>query len=1121
MFNQYNKRISLIGDRCFKLGLALGIASFFAASGLLHAADWNVANSKVENGASNEKYNYYSGGRKSLNLNESDFANLSGNIAFALSDENVNSNADLSGHALNLNSIDFSRANVKRIFGAASYSGAVTKNIVKAAGCSNGANVEIRGGHSYKGKAEGNIVNITASKVDTVLGGSSRNGIADKNKVVIKSNGQKASEVRVVHGGRTWFSNRGANGNEVQVVGSHAFWIYGGESQGGSVSGNKVTLSSDGKNKSLARGVFGGKSRNGTKADVNGNEVSIIGSDVEESHEVDSGVFGGRAEFGSANQNKVSISSDGKNRSIINSNVYGADSTGTNIFGQTPSQANKNEVKIIGSVVNGDVFGANSVFGSTNENTVSIASDGTNRSKVKNVYGGKSGANAATKNAVKVTNSDVNGDIYGGYSEDADAKGNSITIEETNVEGSVYGGYSKNGDASDNTLNFNSGKVKDFLYGGYSENKNVSGNTINIKGGNLVKTGIYGGRALSGDASDNAVNISGGDMAERIFGARASKKAQKNSVTIEGGNFVQGDYGETSIFGARGDEQAANNSVTIKGGNFNLPTDINGGYSNGGKANDNKVDISGGIFEKKASVYGGYSVSGGGAGNNKVSISGGTFKEGASICGGFSNLGGDATGNEVTISGGAFQGESKIYGGFVPSANKAATNNIVNLSASGLNLSSVSIFGGNKDVFTGNTLNVRGKNITAKSIANFEYLNFYMPQDITANDTMLNLLGNDKADLRRSKIGVGMVQGGRLNLNDRIALINSAAGILYPNDMSNHKGQLQAGISAVYDFKLAKDNDNKKLYAVVSTASNANPHAPFKLLPYPKNVLETSVAELGSLSQSSDLLSGVNLQNGAFGAMKGSSVRYKSGSHVDVKSLGIVTGAAKEIASGALGAFIELGGGSYDSYNDFNAIDVRGDGNFRYYGAGLGARFELPSELYTDGSIRLGRIKTDYQSDIPAASKAKYSASRNYYGAHAGLGKVIGFEGASSLDIYSKIFYLTLGKRDVEVVGDRIELKKSTSLRVKAGAKYSKKVSENLAIYAGAAFERGLMGEAKGYNKTYDAPIQSPSIKGNSAIAELGSSFDASENLNFGFKIEGVIGKKRGFGGGLEATYKF
>ena len=901
MFNLYSKKNLFFDGGVAKLSVALGAVLFSVAPNLALASDWSSANSKVENGLTNQKYNYYSGAKKSLSLNAQDIANegLSGNIAFALSDENIDADKDLSGYKLNLKDIDFLTSNLKQIYGAASHSGTVSQNTVNVSNSSDGANVQIRGGHSYKGKAEGNIVNITASKVDTVLGGSSRSGIADKNKVVIKSSGQKASEVRVVHGGRTWFSNHGTNGNEVQILGSHAFWVYGGESQGGSVSGNRVSIGSDGKNKSLSRGVFGGKSRNGTKADVNGNEVSIIGSDVEESYEVDSGAFGGRAEFGNTNENKVSISSDGKNRSIINSNVYGADSTGRNIFGQDPTQANKNEVKIIGSVVNGDIFGANSAYSQANENKVEIISDGANRSKAKNVYGGKTGSNGAIKNSVSISSADISGDVYGGYMgwNMGDASDNSVTLQDTSVGGDVYGGYNE---------------------------------------------------SFVGDTTGNVVNL-------------------KNNVVVSG-----------NIIGGRGE--------------------------------------------------------------------------------------------------------------------------------------------GGTNFFSGNTLNLYGKNITAKGVSNFEYLNFYLPKEIAANDTVLSLNGVDKTDLSKSKIGVGMVQGGRLNLNDRIALINSAAEILYPNDMANHKGQLQAGISAVYDFKLEKDADNKKLYAVVSSGSTPPPvpnpqPAPFSLLPYPKNVLETSVAELGALSQSADLLASANLQgneSGAFGAVKGSNIRYESGSHVDVKSLNAVVGVAKNFGGSLLGAFIEFGGGSYDSYNDFNVIDIRGDGNFRYYGVGLSTKLELSSEFYAEASAKLGRIKTDYKSDMPAASQAEYEASRNYYGTHVGVGKIVYLSEVSSLDLYTKVFYLTLGKKDVQVVGDDIELKQSNSLRAKAGAKYSHKMSENFALYAGAAFEREFMGEAKGYNKTYNAPIQSPSIKGNSAIAELGMSFDASEGLNLDLKAEGMIGKKRG-----------
>ena len=144
--------------------------------------------------------------------------NFSGSVIAALSDENLNKDKDLSGYALNVKNLDFLSVKIKpRILAAGAYSSNVSQNTLNLSDSVNGTNVEARGGHSYKGAAQNNKVNITASKIDAVLGGSSRNGKANSNKVVIKSNGQTASEVRVAHGGRTWFSKNGAHNNEVTV----------------------------------------------------------------------------------------------------------------------------------------------------------------------------------------------------------------------------------------------------------------------------------------------------------------------------------------------------------------------------------------------------------------------------------------------------------------------------------------------------------------------------------------------------------------------------------------------------------------------------------------------------------------------------------------------------------------------------------------------------------------------------------------------------------------------------------------------------------------------------------------------------------------------------------------
>ena len=64
-------------------------------------------------------------------------------------------------------------------------------------------------------------------------------------------------------------------------------------------------------------------------------------------------------------------------------------------------------------------------------------------------------------------------------------------------------------------------------------------------------------------------------------------------------------------------------------------------------------------------------------------------------------------------------------------------------------------------------------------------------------------------------------------------------------------------------------------------------------------------------------------------AYSGGSIRYSTGSHVDMNSVSLMTDLSYgvELKPGALtlGAFSEYGDGSYDSYNSFsNAASVKG-----------------------------------------------------------------------------------------------------------------------------------------------------------------------------------------------------
>jgi hypothetical protein len=107
----------------------------------------------------------------------------------------------------------------------------------------------------------------------------------------------------------------------------------------------------------------------------------------------------------------------------------------------------------------------------------------------------------------------------------------------------------------------------------------------------------------------------------------------------------------------------------------------------------------------------------------------------------------------------------------------------------------------------------------------------------------------------------------------------------------------------------------------------------------------------------------------AFAAVGGGKIRYKTGSHVDVSGVSLVTGIAAGVGSGAtLGAFVEYGDGDYDSHNSFARTGkVKGSGDTEYFGAGLLGRFDLPKtatgQPYLEATARFGRVKNEFKTN--------------------------------------------------------------------------------------------------------------------------------------------------------------
>lgn len=582
---------------------------------------------------------------------------------------------------------------------------------------------------------------------------------------------------------------------------------------------------------------------------------------------------------------------------------------------------------------------------------------------------------------------------------------------------------------------------------------------------------------------------------------------------------------------------------------------IYGGYSKGsGVVEENRVIINAGTLK---SVYGGYGKSN--VNNNYVEINGGSFTSGeyGSIYGGYSTSNGDATGNTLVINGGNFiDGDwGKVWGGFYGgySKNGSATGNSVTIaSRDGVDpLFDTVIYGGfsgnaDKDVFSGNTLNIHTKNLTTVNVKNFEYYNFYLPEDISAGETVLTLTDKSGTDLSGSKINVGVVGSApALQAGDKIYLFANKNGI--KADASLTYGKIQQGVSVIYDFGALLEDDGKKLSATVNSIGSTDGTGGTggtggKVTEQSKSPVETRAAAAAVVNSGADNVSGTGIANAVqaaggngqaemFGASSGGNMRYKSGSYTDVHGYNLALGAAKAVKNNAgkltYGPFAEYGWGNYTSHLDSG---VRSDGNTKYYGVGAFVRQDNNNGFYYDGSLRYGRLESDYRSgDMIGADGNKvyssYDSSSSYYGAHLGVGKVSSLDEKVRSDIYLKVLYNHQGSDSVALGGkgngEVYEFDAVDSTRARVGGRLSKDFGKHGTGYVGMAYEYEFDGTARATVKWLSTP--SPSIKGSSGMFEIGYVLkaDGENGTDIELGLQNWLGKKQGVTASVNVVFKF
>lgn len=787
----------------------------------------------------------------------------------------------------------------------------------------------------------------------------------------------------------------------------------------------------------------------------------------------------------------------------------------------------------------------------------------------------------AVKNTVALHGGTV-GTVYGGYTAGTGkTTGNTVEFHGGTVTGTIYGGSNAT-DVTENTLDVKgvrtAGNIKDFEKLHFDTSATQAGDTILTLNGGARTVGLDWHGLDVKNLTEERLQTLTSPVREELFSLMANDqgldfgttydKAKEKTIgdyeyTIAKENAPAGSTAEKVVvrgFRFQNNEDAAydtgnnhdawggrsiigntvqRNKLQVRGGTLG---NAYGGRSAAGVVTGNRLVLAGGTVGK---AYGGLVEGQGKATRNVVDVLADTHA--AEIYGGHA-ANGEASGNRVNI--GAINLHADVYGG----AGAVTDGNIVHLFGTKLD---GTVAGGTAANGRGNVLAIHAAGTEIKDFTGIQNLRFYLPESVTPSTApMLTLtdVTNNK-DIRGLGVSLDISGAARhLQKDEAFRLLKTAAGGSLTTD-EKIKSEIMGrqGVSLAYKFSVQKNGADELVARVESVGMNEAT----------KSLVETRAAAMDVLGSGLNLLAdsglvaavdaaaanvntrtyiapvdtariapdakaaaAANMQSGAYtiwAAQGGGAMRIHSGSYVNTHGYALNVGFARkqEAKDGTLtfGPFVEYGRTSYDSHLE-DAYGTRGDGKVNYLGLGVLAKKDLKSGAYLEGSLRAGRVKSDYTGDI-AGAVTSYDISSPYYALHLGVGKKIALKKGDAIDAYLKYFFSHQNATSATLsTGETYDFDAVNSHRLRLGARYMHDMGRTGKFYAGLAWEYEFEGEARAAYQGMATP--SPSLKGSSVLLELGYRFAPKDSrVSYDVNISGWQGKREGFMGSVGVNWAF
>ena len=735
--------------------------------------------------------------------------------------------------------------------------------------------------------------------------------------------------------------------------------------------------------------------------------------------------------------------------------------------------------------------------------------------------------------------------------------------------GAVASGWGASANVSNNTLNVNNIDVTDsapaevnFTGGRIHKphNKKVNdyqGGTITAKKGflnNVANNNTVNFNSVTSNSGSKLVRVTGGFiLVSDVYPSKDTKtgEANFNTVTMSGSHLENAE-----VLGADIQTDVYNTS------------DYWWDLKASATANENSVEIKESVFGTAFIAGASTEVETATVNKNSVLLDGVTIKNGLTsfIVGGSANNG-EASGNTVEIKNSQFANNVTIYGG----KGETTTNNHVIIgenvtSLDGGRLFLQTLYGGwngqfsNIPVDTGNKLTL-ASTVHTRDLAGFQHYEFLVSKELLENNTaMLQVAGNMWSPVQFKLSGENhttiAIAGTDVSfkIGDSYTLIQSANGFTDENGTKITAGTELSGIKSdmtlttysslvrthtdtllAEEYELVVSEDGESLSMKVVDEISNGPGVT-EINPETDALMESSLSTMTTHFAADDLFVDAVLRSrdgkrdGLFTAARGGKWSYDTRTRIENNIVSGLLGYGAKLSNDlTMGAFIEMGHGSYDTRTHVAGSTKAGGGSHNYGGLGVFGDYAMPSieGLHFTGYVKLGLLRNEFNSNI-AGANVDYDRTGVYWGAHLGTH----YDWDLTQSIRSRVFlsYFYDGQSDEsfdiagegDVGGAHVSYDAIHAHRVQLGSMFEFAVSDTWRPYLGLTFEQILAAEAKGTatdaQGTMD--LNSSDLEGSTGILSAGWTYQAG-NFSTELGLNGYAGTRNGVSGQIQANWKF